>query len=116
MATGDVLVSCVRCGIVRVLEDLSEEGWKQVRALPAGAELDFELPCRACDDPRTFRVLCGPLHVPRPESLITALDEIAQGIESRARAHACTGYHCSTCDPAGTAEEIQRAIRGEVRP
>lgn len=66
--TGDILVACTRCGVVYVAEELLK--WDQddhaIRELPAGGEF-LTASCRVCEKSNSYRVLVGPLHVPRPK-------------------------------------------------
>lgn len=44
------------------------------------------------------------------EILKDALIEIREGVEGRAREHACAGIHCSTCQPAQVGDVATQAL------
>lgn len=44
------------------------------------------------------------------QAMRDALLEIREGVEARAREHACRGYHCSTCAPALVSSIAYKAL------
>lgn len=61
------MVCCVSCGAVFCLQEMYySEHSDTARSLPAGAELPGDVrPCAACGEHNGFRLLVGPLFVPR---------------------------------------------------